>query len=291
MRTIGRGPRLVLRTALAASLPGLIGFLACAILVPAPAAASEEEREAANVDPELETLTLPRGLSLYKPNYALPLTWSDDAAESADAEFKYQLSFQYQVARTPVYVAYTQTAYLRWLDDENSRPFRETNYNPEIWYRFRPGRLQPDWLGLDIGYEHESNGEDLPESRSWDRTYVRAWFDQQAWYGSLKLWSRVPEGDPSTQEDPDGDDNPDIMEYYGHHQLQLEYTFEDGERLSATSRYSFSDHHGALRLDYAWPTGTGSGYWYLQLFSGYGESLETYRENRTRIGIGFALLN
>ncbi len=101
----------------------------------------------------------------------------------------------------------------------------------------------------------------------------------------------MPDGDPSTPEDPDGDDNPDILEYYGHHELRFEYTFDDGERLSALSRYSFSDHHGALRLDYAWPTGAGSGYWYVQLFSGYGESLETYRESRTRVGIGFALLN
>lgn len=280
MRTIGRGARLA-----------LFVVLACAGLVPGAAAESDGDEASSDRDINLATITLPEGLSLYRANYALPLTWSDDAEGSEDVEFKYQLSFQYQVARTPVYVAYTQTAYFRWLDDENSRPFRETNYNPEVWYRFRPGRLRPDWLGLDIGYEHESNGEDLPDSRSWDRTYVRAWFDQADWYGSLKVWSRVPEGKPSTPEDPDGDDNPDIVDYYGHHELRLEYTFEDGERLSALSRYSFSDHHGALRLDYAWPTGGGSGYWYLQLFSGYGESLETFRENRTRIGIGFALLN
>lgn len=282
MRTVGSGARLA-RSCL------LLGV----ILVTAPAGAADVEPDVVNAGSDLATVTLPRGLSLYKPNYALPLTWSDGADGSADAEFKYQLSFKYQVARTPVYVAYTQTAFFRWLDDENSRPFRETNYNPEAWYRFRPGRLRPDWLGLDIGFEHESNGEKLPQSRSWDRTYVRAWFDQQAWYGSLKVWSRVPEGEPSTPEDPDGDDNPDIVEYYGHHELHLEYTFEGGARLSATTRYAFSDNHGALRLDYAWPTGTrtGSGYWYLQLFTGYGESLETYREKRTRIGIGFALLN
>ncbi len=255
------------------------------------AAASENDGGASSAADDLATIQLPEGLSLYRANYALPITWSDDAAGSEDVEFKYQLSFRYQVARTPVYVAYTQTAYFRWLDDENSRPFRETNYNPEIWYRFRPGRLRPDWLALDIGFEHESNGEEQPASRSWDRTYVRAWFDQDRWSGSLKVWSRVPDGEPSTPEDPDGDDNPGIVDYYGHHELRLEYTFDDGQRLSAMSRYSFSDHHGALRLDYAWPTGGGSGYWYAQLFSGYGESLETFRDKRTRIGIGFALLN
>lgn len=253
------------------------------------AAADEDEQESTQTDRSPGTITLPQGLSLHRPNYALPLTWSDDADGSEDIEFKFQLSLQYQVAATPLYVAYTQVSYFRWLDDENSRPFRESNFNPEIWYRFRPGRLRPDWLGLDIGFEHESNGEDLPESRSWDRGYARAWLDRGQWDGSLKIWERIPEGDKATQDDPSGDDNPDIVDFYGHHELRLAYTFADGDRLSGLSRYSFSDGRGALRLDYAIPT--GGGYWYLQLFTGYGESLETFKENRTRIGIGFALLN
>lgn len=280
MRTTGYGARLARSFSLIAAL-----------LSTGPLAAAEEEPQSAATEPGRGTIQLPAGVSLYRSNFALPITWSEDADGVEDVEFQFQLSFQYKFVDTPVYIAYTQVSYFRWLDDENSRPFRETNYNPEIWYRFRRGRLWPDWLGLDIGFEHESNGESQPQSRSWDRANVRAWFDHRQWRGSLKLWSRVSTADePSTPENPGGDDNPDIIDFYGHHELRLGYTFDNGDRLSAVSRYAFSDERGALRLDYAKPTGGGSGYWFVRLFSGYGESLETFRENRTRIGFGFALL-
>lgn len=236
-------------------------------------------------------LTLPKGLSLYRPNYLLPVTLPDDAEDEGDVEFKFQLSLQYQIAESPVFAAYTQESYFRWLDADDSRPFREVNHKPELWYRFRPGRLEPDWLGLDVGIEHQSNGEDQPDSRSWNRAYVRPWLEQGPWWGELKVWARVGEEDePSTPEDPEGDDNPDILDFYGHHELRLAYRFDDGQRVSALTRYAFDTGRGALRLDYAHPTG-GGGHWFVELFTGYGESLETFRENRTRIGVGFALMN
>lgn len=231
---------------------------------------------------------LPLGLELHRPNYVLPLTWTDFAENEADAEFKFQISLKYQVAGTPFHLGYTQVAYWRWLDEQNSSPFREINFNPEAWYRFRPGRLSPDWLGVDIGFEHESNGEEVPESRGWNRVYVRPYFQEGGWQGSLKLWERIPESGRATVDDPDGDDNPRILDFYGHHELRLSYTFGSGQRLSARTRYAFSEDRGALRLEYMLPTGAGDSYYFVQLFSGYGESLETFKDKRTRIGVGFA---
>ncbi len=233
---------------------------------------------------------LPQGLSLYRANYALPLTWTKQAEDEGDAEFKFQISLQYQILETPFYAAYTQEAYFRWLDEDDSRPFREINFIPELWYRFRPGRLEPDWLGLDIGIEHQSNGESQPESRSWNRAYVRPFLRQGAWSAEIKIWDRFGAPDePSGPSNPAGDDNPDIVDFYGHHELRVGYRFDGGDRVSLLTRSAFGDGRGALRLDYATPAG-GNGHWYVQLFTGYGESLETFRDNRTRIGVGFALL-
>lgn len=239
--------------------------------------------------PDLPASGLPGTLELHRPNYVLPLTWTEDADGTDDVELKFQISLKHRLGDFPVYLAYTQTAYFRWMDEDDSRPFRETNYNPEVWYRVRPGRVyRMDWLGVDVGYEHESNGEDVPASRSWDRIYVRPWLEHGQWLGALKLWYRIPEDPGDGPGDPKGDDNPDILDFYGHHELKLGYTFDDGDWAELTTRYSFSDERGAVRLRYATPV--RSSYFYVELFSGYGESLETFKENRDRIGIGFALL-
>ncbi len=257
--------------------------LASAVMGPTCAQAQSEPFEPAPVD-------LPGRLELHRPNYVLPLTWTDEADNSDDIELEFQLSLRHQVGATPFYVAYTQESYLRWLDEENSRPFREINYSPEIWYRFRPGRLPLDWLGLDVGWEHESNGGAVGESRSWDRVYLRPWLAQGRWRGHLRLWYRVPEPEKEHPGDATGDDNPEILDYYGHHELRLEYFFRGGSRLAAKTRYAFSSDRGALQLQYAWPTPTRESYFFLQLFTGYGESLETFKTKRTRVGIGFTLL-
>lgn len=264
-------------------------LLAPALLLAAGVAAAQGEGQP-NGGVELPPTELPGRLELHRPSYVLPLTWSDDAEGRADAELKFQISLRHRVGNTPVFLGYTQIAYWRWLDKDNSRPFREINFNPEIWYRFRPGRLEPDWLGLDLGFEHESNGESVERSRSWDRVYMRAFIDEGPWAGDLKIWWRRPVREKDSQTDPGGDDNPDILEYYGHHELSLAYTFAGGTRLTAMTRFAFSDERGAARLELATPTPTRNSWFYVQLFSGYGESLETFRDKRTRLGIGFALL-
>ncbi len=85
------------------------------------------------------------GFSFHKPNYALPATWSNTATHSEDSEFIFQISGKLRLFESGLYVAdeqesglyaaYTQKSFWRILDQEDSRPFRETNYNPELFYR------------------------------------------------------------------------------------------------------------------------------------------------------------
>lgn len=265
----------------------IVGFV---LLCVAPIASAQTEgADPGGSDFAADALDLPGQLELHRPNYVMPITWTDDAQDSDDIEFKFQISLRHQVADTPFYLGYTQVSYWRWMDEAQSRPFREVNYNPEVWYRYRRGRLPLEWLGLDIGYEHESNGGNVGQSRSWNRVYVRPWFEEGNWRGQLRIWYRIPEEEKSGPNDPTGDDNPNIIDYYGHHELRLEYRFDNGHRVAVATRYASSDDRGSVKLEYAIPT-PGDSYFFFQLFSGYGESLETFRENRTRGGIGFALL-
>jgi phospholipase A1 len=87
-------------------------------------------------------------------------------------DLKMQFSAKYRLARSiPVYVAFTQLMF--WDIYDNSRPFRDTNYGPEIFYRLIENLDQS--LGtLDVGYLHNSNGKSELASRSIHRLYIRA---------------------------------------------------------------------------------------------------------------------
>ena len=262
-------------------------------------AADADERDRDLVDDAIEVDVagvweeepiLGKGLSLYKPNYFLPLSWSDESDDDGDSEAQFQISFKQRIGHTHVFFAYTQVSFWRIWDNEDSRPFRETNFNPEIFYRLRAKKNPLGAFDMDIGFEHESNGQSLPESRSWNRVYLRPIYRTRDWRVQLKLWARVGASDlPSTVDNPDGDDNPDITDFMGYHELELDWEFAGERRLSLMNRYNFREDNGALRLRYSEPTNVQGFYWFLQLFHGYGESLIDYDREISRVALGIAL--
>lgn len=230
------------------------------------------------------------GLSLYKPNYLMPVTWSDEAASGSDAEAQFQLSLKQRIGNSHVFFGYTQTSFWRVWDSNDSRPFRETNFKPEVFYRLRAEKNPLGPLDLDIGLEHQSNGESQPESRSWNRVYLRPTYKTRDWRVQLQVWARVFQKDePSTPDDPDGDDNPRMTDFMGHHQLQFDWRFAEERQLSLMSRYNFRESNGALRLRYSEPTTAQGFHWFVQAFHGYGESLIDFDREISRIGIGVAI--
>jgi len=273
----------VLRLLLAA-LPLLLWPLAAADEASAtPVAAVSEAPAAQPADSVFQRLS--RGFSLHKENYLLPLTWGNRAEGSRDAELKFQFSFKQQLYDS-LYFAYTQKSFWRVLDGEDSRPFRETNYNPELFWRLL--RTTPDGIswGGDLGFEHESNGAREPTSRSWNRLYLAPTIGYKGLAASLKLWYRLEEEVKEDPSDPTGDENPDIEEFYGYGELRLAYTSAADHRAALMARYNFATDKGGLQFDYGWPTGIPNLYIYGQLWTGYGESLIDYNRSLTRYGVG-----
>ncbi len=268
-------------------------------LVVTPCLAEEPETATEPVpietpEPEVTETTKPKdtfirrlgkGFSLHKQNYVIPLTWSNVARHSEDAEFKFQFSFKQRLWKS-FYFAYTQKSFWRILDQEDSRPFRETNHNPELFYRLKPERNRLGPWGLDVGYEHESNGAREPDSRSWDRVYIAPFFDFGDLRASFKVWYRLSEEQKRFPDDPEGDENPDIEDFYGNTELRLAYEFPFGHEINLATRWNFETSKGGLQFDYSIPTPNRNVFFIAQIWTGYGESLIDYNHYRTRYGIG-----
>jgi phospholipase A1 len=200
-------------------------------------------------------------------------------------ELKFQFSFKQQIY-DGLYFAYTQKSFWRVLDQEESRPFRETNFNPALFYRLL--RPAPSWgaWGGDLGIEHESNGTREPTSRNWNRVYLAPFVEYGRLRAELKLWRRLSEEAKKTPEDTSGDENPDISDFYGYGELRLAYVNRWQHRAAMMARWNFATDNGAVQLDYSVPTGTKNLFIYGQFWSGYGESLIDYNRSITRYGIG-----
>lgn len=232
------------------------------------------------------------GLSLHKDNYILPFTYAE-RWHGDETEVIFQLSIKQRLFINNLYAAYTQKSFWQAYNHDISAPFRETNYNPEVFYRWLPGddmlrRWHLDEWGFDAGIEHESNGRTWPGSRSWNRAYFAPFRTSSGgtslWY--LKAWYRFPESAKNDPLDPGGDDNPDIYKHYGWTEATYRHEFPSRMLVNASVRGNLASGHGAFSLRLSKPASTGEFFYVMDLFTGYGESLIDYDDEVTRIGFG-----
>lgn len=245
----------------------------------------------------------------HRRNYFLPYTHTSKINREAysseegwrgnlrHSEAKLQLSFKIPVNREFIFVpgdevniAFTMKSWWQVYASAISRPFRETNYMPEVFYITRL-----DWHPFEsytriaVGLSHESNGRSGELSRSWNRIYTEFIFDKENFALFFRPWYRIPEREKDGPNDADGDDNPDIEAYLGHFELDMVYREEDHEySLMMRNNLRTSDNRGAFRLGYSFPLyGRLKGF--VHYFQGYGESLIDYDISQRRLGVGILL--
>ena len=231
-------------------------------------------------------------LSAHEPVYFLVGTRNGPNA-------RYQLSFKYRIfdkESTPaqwlpalgqLHFGYTQTA--TWDLGVDSRPFHDTSYRPTLFWQKRLdyGESMPRYLRA--GYEHESNGRDGDNSRSINLAYV-----QPAWRADFADGNSLIFA-PRFYSYLDKVENADIAHYRGYADWLLRYGDESEWVLSSRVRIGSGGHSGtqiALSVPLRKPlfARTG-GFVYLQLFSGYGETLLDYNQRHpAQLRVGFSIV-
>ena len=224
------------------------------------------------------------GLRVHKYTYLMPYSYIDHGRYADEhSELKYQFSFCIPTIgrknMTTLFLAYTQKSHWQVYDTSNSKPFRNTDYNPEIFVQTKGQNFN-----IDFGYEHESNGESDPKSRSWDRLFTRVNFFSHYLSGYLKGWYILSE-DQGRQDI--AEKRQKIVKFYGYGEMRLVLKF-GMLHLSSTGRYNFSTKKGFVQNDITWPL-CGPTYLHLLYSRGYGDNLLDYNMNVSRYGIGIML--
>lgn len=246
----------------------------------------------------------------YKPVYFFPLFHSSNVNELPQTdnskttvteplnldhlEAKLQLSFKTKLANDIVgqngdlWFGYTQSSRWQIYNGEESRPFRETNHEPEFIFVWRTDYKLAGFMGrlLSLSLTHQSNGQNEPLSRSWNRAILTIGFDRRDWVVQLRPWWRIPE---TSEED---DENPDIEDFIGRGELLVVHRRANSHQISGQIRHSFksgADSRGSINIDWSYPCFDRLRC-HAQIFHGYGESLIDYNHETTSIGLGVALI-
>ena len=280
-------------------------LFAAALLFPALAQAEEATVKDVHDTPQvrgsiianlLEKHDNPFVLYPYESNYLLytytsdinkeaisSYNWADNARKD---EVKFQLSLAFPLWRgilgdnSVLAASYTQRSWWQLSNRGESSPFRETNYEPQLFLGWATDYDFAGWTlrDVEVGFNHQSNGRSDPTSRSWNRVYARLMAQNGNFLAEVKPWYRIPDSE---------DDNPDITKYMGYYRLKLGYMA--GESIfSVEGNYNWNTGFGGATLGWSYPVSEHVRF-YTQVFSGYGESLIDYNHRQTRVGVGVML--
>ncbi|HET7791940.1 MAG TPA: phospholipase A, partial [Rhizobacter sp.] len=212
-----------------------------------------------------------------------------------NVEAKFQISLRTKVLQDvllpggDVWLAFSEVAMWQIWNGTDSKPFRNTDYEPEGMYilptaeglRDLPGGWK--WRYTQFGIAHQSNGQSDPLSRSWNRAYLGAGIERGDWSLNARFNQRF-------DEPYERDNNPDLVDYRGHFEFDLSWA--PG---AATAWLQIRPASKGTSLQFEWsypvfrdqPNGVR---WFVQAFSGYGETLTDYNFRQNSIGFGLSFL-
>jgi outer membrane phospholipase A len=246
----------------------------------------------------------PPGTGRHAPGeYEPPLSENDPmyfiVGEHDGWTARFQLSFKYRLFDLGTgfgreqpwlagfYFGYTQNSI--WDLSSQSKPFRDTSYRPQFFWKWDRSDEKTFVDSVRFGLEHESNGGDAANSRSINTVFIRP-----EWHHSFANRHEI-QFMPKLYNYLDKDENPDIQQYRGYADWQLRYDAAGEWVGTLIGRYGTSGK-GSLQVDLSKRArdlrfGPVGGYFHLQYFTGYGESILDYNVRRaSQLRIGFAIV-
>lgn len=224
---------------------------------------------------------------LYKDNYFVFGPSIGEKPTKNNTNVKFQISVSQKLTKstlpwnTYLYLFYTQKVF--WNVLEESMPMTDLNFNPGIGLA-KPLFVRNRYIGKTfLILEHESNGRDGAESRSWNKISVggNILIDQNLMVHG-KVWIPIV----------DGQNNKDILDYSGIYQVGMQF-FSDNRRFTGsvllTKRRGWKlNYNTVIELAYQlWHR--DNQYLFLQYYNGYGEGLLDYNKFHSQLRIGIVI--
>lgn len=225
---------------------------------------------------------------LYKDNYfTVGTTVGVQKPSRTNSDVKFQISIAQKLTRsvlpwhTYIFLMYTQKTF--WNVFEKSLPMHDLNFNPGIGWS-KPFFNKDRYVGkLTLLLEHESNGRDSIQSRSWNRISIGGSVLIEPWimvHG--KVWIPII----------DGQNNRDILNYCGIYQTGVEIATQDRKfiwDITFVKRKGWNLNFNTI-FEFSWRFHKKSNqYFFLQYYNGYGESLLDYNQFHSRLRAGIVI--
>lgn len=224
---------------------------------------------------------------LYKDNYFIfgPSIGPKTTKENTNIKFQISIAQRLTNATLPwgtyLYLFYSQKCF--WNVLENSMPMTDLNFNPGLGLT-KPLFVKNRYVGkASLIIEHESNGRDSIQSRSWNKVSFAAniIIDRNLMVAG-KVWIPII----------DGVNNKDILKYCGIYQFSVQ-AMSNNRKLSGgitmVKRQGWNlSYNTIVELAYRYSRKSNQ-YIFLQYYNGYGEGLLDYKQFKSQLRLGIVI--
>ena len=225
--------------------------------------------------------------TLFKDNYFTAGIPIGQKISSTNSDVKFQVSISQRLTKstlpfnTYLFLAYSQKCF--WNVFQESLPMRDLNFNPGIGLSkllIVKGKI----IGkLTLMIEHESNGRDGDDSRSWNRiSYGGNVFLTPNLMIHANAWIPIV----------DGKNNKDLLDYAGLFQSGMQVTSNDkrwGFAITMVKRKGWRlSYNTIIEANYRLFKNENQ-YFFIQYYNGYAEGLLDYNKFHSRLRAGLVI--